>query len=161
MQHPNENQIRLLGERRIASVATIDADGAPHLTSVWFLFEEGQLFLAIPSTSVKARNLMHNSGIAVMIDSRVSFEESGLTAIGVAELLSGEEAVPIVRRLHEKYLTNEALADPQVGAVFAAMDDIAVRVNPIRWISWDMSELDEHVFGGAMTQNRYLREIAP
>lgn len=151
----------MLKERRIASVATIDAHGMPHLTSVWFLYEEGSLYLAIPSASAKGRNLARNPRIAVMIDIREHYREAGLTAIGNAEILSGEAASPVVERLHRKYLTDSALEDPGVGPVFAAVDDIAVRLQPARWIAWDMAELDGQAFGGAIARNRYLRDLAP
>jgi len=154
----NERPKQLLTERRIASVATIGPDGAPHLTSVWFLYEDGALYLAIASSSAKGRNLASNPHVAVMIDSREPYQEAGITAIGEAELLSGERAAAIVRKVHAKYLSAEALDDPQVGPVFAAIDDMAVKVVPQRWLSWDMSELDQQVFGGAIARNRYLRE---
>jgi len=161
MQRLNEKQTKILQERRIASVAAIDGDGMPHLTAVWFLYEDEYIYLAIPSSSAKAKNLVNNKRIAVMVDARFSYEQSGITAIGEAEIVSGEEAVPIVRRLHQKYLTSEALEDTLVGPAFAAMDDIAVRLKPTKWISWDMAEMDSQAFGGVMSQNRYLKEIVP
>lgn len=154
-------QLELLDQRRIASVATIGEGGAPHLTATWFLYDAGRLFLAIPSGSAKGRNLVRNRQIAVMIDIRVAGREAGLTAIGIAELLTGAQAEPFVSRLHEKYLTAEGLADPRVGPVFTAVDDLAVRLTPDRWISWDMGELDRQAFGGAIMENGYLREIEP
>lgn len=161
MPEPTEKQKRILKERRIASVATLSPDGTPHLTSVWFLYENETLYLAVPSSSAKGKNLAKNPKIAVMIDVRVSYQEAGLTAIGEVEIISGKEAASIVQRVHEKYLSPDALADPQVGPVFAAIDDIAVKLTPIRWLSWDMSELDQQVFGGAMSRNRYLKDIDP
>jgi PPOX class probable F420-dependent enzyme len=157
----NERQKETLQESRVASVATIDADGFPHLTSVWFLFDGECLYLAIPSSSAKAKNLMRNRQIAVMVDVRTSYAESGITAVGKAEIIGGEDAVPVVRRLHEKYLTDEALQDPQVGPAFAAIDDIAIQLKPTKWIAWDMAELDSQAFGGIMSQNRYLKDIVP
>jgi nitroimidazol reductase NimA-like FMN-containing flavoprotein (pyridoxamine 5'-phosphate oxidase superfamily) len=139
----------------------LDADGFPHLTSVWFLFDGECLYLAIPSSSAKAKNLMRNRQIAVMVDVRTSYAESGITAVGKAEIIGGEDAVPVVRRLHEKYLTDEALQDPQVGPAFAAIDDIAIQLKPTKWIAWDMAELDSQAFGGIMSQNRYLKDIVP
>ena len=53
----------------------------------------------------------------------------------------------------------EGLADPQVGPVFSAMDDVAVKLTPSRWISWDMGELDRPVFGGAMSAGGYIKEV--
>jgi len=158
---PTEKQTRILQERRIASVATISPDGSPHLTSVWFLYENETLYLAIQSSRTKGRNLAGNPKIAVMIDVRVSYEEAGLTAIGEAEIITGEEAKLIVRRVHEKYLTPAALADRQVGPIFAAIDDIAVKLTPTKWLCWDMSKLDQQGFGGAISRNRYLKAIDP
>ena len=156
-----EKQKRILAERRIASVATVSRDGTPHLTSVWFLYENDTLYLAIQSSGAKGRNIAGNPKIAVMMDVRVSYKEAGLTAIGEAEIISGDEAKSVVKRLHEKYLTSDALTDPRVGPVFASMDDIAVKVTPSRWLSWDMSELDHHSFGGAISANQYLKPIDP
>ena len=42
----------LLQGRHIATLATEDADGSMHLTAVWYLFEDGALFVA---TSAKTR----------------------------------------------------------------------------------------------------------
>jgi hypothetical protein len=107
----NESQLTLLAERRIASVATVDADGFPHLTATRFLYENKCVSLAIPSWSVKARNLRNNPRLAIMIDARVDYGERGLTAIGNANLLTGDAAASIVERLHQKHLTADALAD--------------------------------------------------
>lgn len=96
-----------------------------------------------------------------MVDVRVSYEESEITAIGEAEIVSGDEAVPIVRRLHRKYLTDEALQDDLVGPAFVAMDDVAIRLKPLRWISWDMAGMDFQALGGALAENRYLNDIVP
>lgn len=161
MARPTERQLALLAERRIASVATIRPDGTPHVTAVWFLHEDDCLYLAIPSSSVKGRNLAANPRIAIMIDARVPAQERGLTASGEAEILTGDEAAAIVRRLHGKYLTAKALADPAVGPAFAALDDIVVKLAPERWAAWDMGELDAQAFDGAMARNGYLEPLAP
>ena len=159
MQKPNEHQKAMLQERRIASVATISPDGFPHLTSVWFLYQHEEIFLAIPSSSAKGRNLSRDSRIAVMIDVRENYREAGLTACGNAEIISGDVAAGIANRIHQKYLTKEGLEDPSVGPVFTAIDDIVVRVKPTKWISWDMAELDKQVFDGKLLASKYFREI--
>jgi nitroimidazol reductase NimA-like FMN-containing flavoprotein (pyridoxamine 5'-phosphate oxidase superfamily) len=128
---------------------------------VWFLYENDILYLAIQSSSAKGRNLARSRKIAVMIDVRESYEEAGVTAIGEAELIAGDEAKLIVRRVHEKYLPPDAFADTQVGPVFAAIDDVAVKLRPTKWLSWDISEVDQHAFGGAISRNRYLKAIDP
>ena len=161
MEHPNKEQLSLLEERRIASVATISPDGLPHLTSVWFLYEDEEFFLAIPSSSAKGRNLSNDTRIAIMIDVRETYREAGITACGRAEVISGEAAATIVKRIHEKYMTQDALEDPLIGPVFDAIDDIAIRIRVTKWISWDMVQIDKQFFGGRLQENKSFKQIVP
>ena len=55
--------------------------------------------------------------------------------------------------LHGKYLSEAALADPRVGSVFAAFDDVTIQINPTSVISWDMREVDKQFLGGVMATN--------
>ena len=41
----------------------------------------------------------------------------------------------------------------KVGPVFAAWDDITVRIAPMSVIGWDMREADRQAFGGAFENN--------
>jgi hypothetical protein len=34
--------------------------------------------------------------------------------------------------------------------VFAAFDDVALRVTPASWVTWDMPTLDAQAFGGRL-----------
>jgi len=69
------------------------------------------------------------------------------------EILSGENAKEWNARIHGRYLSPAALADPQVGPFFAAFDDICIRVRPESWTWWDMAELDAMVLGGRFASN--------
>jgi PPOX class probable F420-dependent enzyme len=157
----SESQIEILKQRRIASVATIRPDGALHVTAVWFFFDGDAFFIAIPSSSAKARNLSANNQIALMVDLRVQGKELGVSVGGVAEVLRGEAARTIVRRVHAKYLTEAALADQDVGPKFEEFDDIAVCLRPTRWMCWDMSSMDQQAFNGKLATHSYLRPIEP
>ena len=88
------------------------------------------------------------------------YEETGFIVCGNAEILTGEDASDVVRRVHQKYLTDEAMQDPAVGGVFAAIDDIAIRLKPTRWISWDMPDLDQQAFGGRLRTNESMKTLA-
>ena len=148
----SDQQRSILKQRRIASVATIDPEGFPHLTAVWFYFDGDSLWLAIPSKSVKYRNLKQNKKLSVMIDTRDTASEAGISMSGNAELLTGQEAQEAIRTIHNKYITKEGIEEPGVGPVFASFDDIAVKLRPTKVISWDMSALDQQVFGGKLSK---------
>ncbi|HEY7354082.1 MAG TPA: pyridoxamine 5'-phosphate oxidase family protein [Terriglobales bacterium] len=136
--------------RHIATIATENADGSSHLTAVWYLFEEGDLYVATSSKTRKARNILARPKASLMVDSRHPAKERGVTAAGKAELLSGKLSQEINRRIHSRYLSSAALSDPRIGSVFASFDDVTIRLTPDSWISWDMGALDAQIFDGRL-----------
>lgn len=159
MKNLSTVQREILNQCRIASVATIDADGMPHLTAVWFLFDGESFLVSISSASAKARNIRTNQNIALMIDVRQTGKELGVSVSGVAEVLEGEIAREAIDSVYAKYLTQEALTDPEVGPVFATFSDIAIRLRPTRWISWNMGAVDQQLFDGKLAAKSYLKPL--
>lgn len=138
----------LLEGRRIASLGTLNEDGSPHLTAVWYLFQDGYFFVATSSRSHKARNLTKRPAATLMVEARKSGSERGVTGTGPVEIISGQKASELNLRIYRRYLSAAAIADPQVGGVFAQFDDIALKLRPGVWTWWDMPELDAMYFGG-------------
>ncbi len=139
----------LLG-RYVASLATANEDGTIHLTAVWYLFEGSRLFVATSSKTRKSRNVAARLKASMMFDVRKAGAERGVTAAGTADLISGEQARVINRRIHHRYLSTEAMADPQIEPVFASFDDVTIRITPVSWTTWDMATLDAQAFGGRL-----------
>jgi PPOX class probable F420-dependent enzyme len=140
----------ILEGRHYATLATQDPDGSIHLTPVWYLFENDALFIECPSASRKARNVALRPRASVVIDTRRPGSESWVSASGPAELLEGEAARSINARILRRYLTSEAIEHPGIGPVFAAADDVTIRVKPTRWRSWSAKALDERHFAGIL-----------
>jgi hypothetical protein len=99
--------------------------------------------------------------MALMVDLSVQGKELGISVSGSAEVLEGEVARRVARQVHAKYLTEAALADPDVDPKFEAFDDIAVCLRPTRWICWDMNSMDQQAFGGKLAMHSYLKPIGP
>lgn len=138
----------LLEGRRVASLATLNTDGSPHLTAVWYLYQDGCFFVATSSKSRKARNLAERPTATLMVEARKPGSERGVTATGPVEVISGEKVRELNLRIHRRYMSDAAIADPQVGGVFAQFDDITLKLQPRFWTWWDMPELDAMYFGG-------------
>ncbi len=51
----------------VASLATIRRDGFPHLTEVWFLFDEDELKLSLNASRLKTRNLRTNPQCSLLL----------------------------------------------------------------------------------------------
>src|SRR6202034_4245707 len=120
----------LLG-RYVASLATENEHGTIHLTAVWYVFEDSQLFVATSSKTRKSRNVAARPKASMMFDIRKAGEERGVSAAGKADLISGERARVINRRIHSRYLSTEAMADPRIEPVFASFDDVTIRITPV------------------------------
>src|SRR6266568_1367881 len=136
--------------RYIAALGTENADGTIHLTAVWYLLEEGSLFVATSSKSRKARNVAARPKASLMVDTRKPGTERGVTATAKAELISGGQSREINRRIHSRYMSPAAISDPHVGTVLASFDDVTIRLTPVSWTTWDMSLLDAQAFGGRL-----------
>ena len=160
MKQLNETQRAMLNERRIAAVATINEEGVPHLTALWFLFDGDSFYVMMMSSSVKMKNLRGNRNMALIIESRVASKEIGVSVSGEAQILAGDEALQAIEAIHAKYITGEGLADPDVGPRFREWDDTAVRLTPQRWIAWDMGAVDQQAFGGKLGSKAYLKPLA-
>lgn len=152
----NESLSHLLQERRIATLTTFGEDGMPHVTAVWFLWQDGALYIATSRHTGKGRNLARDSRMALCIESREDGREAGLSASGQAELLTGEIAAPLARQINSKYLTPTAMEHPVVGPAFIEMSDLVVKLVPQKWISWDMASLGAELFTPDMDPMEYF-----
>ena len=140
----------LLRGRYIAALGTENADGTIHQTAVWYLFEKGHLFIATSSKSRKARNIAARAKASLMVDVRKPGAERGVNGSGKAELISGDESKEINLRIHKRYLSAAAIADPQIEPVFASFDDVTIKITPSSWTAWDMAVLDAQAFAGKL-----------
>jgi hypothetical protein len=146
----------ILAGRFIASLGTENEDGSIHLTAVWYLFESGCLHVATSSRSRKARNVAVRPKASLMVDIRKPASERGLVALCTVDVIAGESSKEINARIHRRYMSAAALADPRAGGTMAAMDDITLKLTPTRWYTWDMRTLDDAIFGGSMKTPGYM-----
>lgn len=161
MEKLTEQQQQILSEPRVATVATLSPQGFPHLTSVWFVFENGRFLLSIPANSAKGRNIQRNPNISILIDTRDTYAQSGISVQGKAQMVTDQEAAEIRQKVHTKYIKPDALADAEIGGFFATIDDAAIILEPSKWIFWDMAALDQQVFGGKLQSKQAFYDVLP
>lgn len=66
---PDEIRAFLLSGTRTAKLATVRADGRPHIAPIWFdLDDDGTLVFTTWHTTVKAANLRHNPQVSLCVD---------------------------------------------------------------------------------------------
>jgi len=132
---------KLLSMRLIANLATIDDDGGIHMVPMWFLRIADDICIPTSRNTHKYHNLRKRPSASVMIDvSRAGLNLKGVLIRGGVELIYGEEALRINRSIHLKYLTPEALNDIKVASYLSNGDDVTVKVNMDRIISWNLAD---------------------
>ena len=103
---------------RNAVLATNGANGVPQLTPVWFLYEDGLLYVSAQADTVKVRNLRRDPAIALCIDGGRA-DGRYVTVAGRAELI--EPGQPrqeeMRRRIIHKYHSSAAAADAYYASV--------------------------------------------
>ncbi len=72
-----------------AILATNRRDGAPHISPIWYLYEEGRFYISLGANSVKARNVRRDPRVSLCIDEGHP-EGRAVTVDGRAELIDDE-----------------------------------------------------------------------
>lgn len=80
--------------RKSLQVATLNKDGSPHLTTLWFGVIDGELVFETFTKSQKILNLKRDPRIACLLEDGTTYEElRGVQINGVAELHDDPEVV--------------------------------------------------------------------
>ncbi|MFN8634309.1 MAG: pyridoxamine 5'-phosphate oxidase family protein [Chloroflexota bacterium] len=126
--------VELLGLRLTATLGTANGDGSLLLTPIWYLYENGRLYLPTGSKSHKVRNIRARPGVTVMVDQRQPTSHRWASASGTAEIVGGDDAVALNARARARYLTDAGEA--VYGQHLAVADDVTIVVTPTHWRSW-------------------------
>ena len=131
-----------LAQSRIATMATVGADGRPHLVAMWFGLIDGRIYFETKAKSQKAVNLFRDPTITVMIEDGQSYDTlRGVSIDGNAEIIDDPETILRVGiSVWERY--TGPYSDEMKPFVDQMMNNrIAVRVVPSRLRSWDHRKL--------------------
>jgi nitroimidazol reductase NimA-like FMN-containing flavoprotein (pyridoxamine 5'-phosphate oxidase superfamily) len=131
----------LLSKILIANLATIDNDGGIHILPMWFIRIDNDICIPTSSHTHKYRNLQDRPRASVMIDiSQAGLNLRGVLIRGRVELLYSEIAKQINHSIHLKYITPEALNDPEVASYLSKGDDATIKVHMDHLVSWNLSD---------------------
>ncbi len=130
-------------EQKSLQVATLNRDGSPHLTTLWFALVDGEIVFETYTKSQKIRNLERDPRIAVLLeDGEVYGELRGVSISGHAELHKDPEHVQ--RYATQVLIRNNQDVPPDAleeAAKGLAAKRTAVVVKPDKIVSWDHRKL--------------------
>lgn len=131
---------RLLEQRLIANLATVNDDGSVHLVAMWFRRHGDRILIPTSHHTRKARNARARPYATVMIDrSRGGMDLAGVTVRGPVEIIEGDAARKLNRSIHRRYVSEEGLELPEVAAYLREGDDVTLAVAMERITSWNLA----------------------
>ncbi len=116
-----------LQELHFAVLATINQDGTPQLTTMWYLLEdEGSILMNTKVGRAKERNMRRDPRISICIEDGCDF----LTINGTVEMIDDPEiAQNDIYRLSRRY-HGEAKARRQMEEQFSKETRVSLRLKP-------------------------------
>jgi PPOX class probable F420-dependent enzyme len=129
----DETRAFLLAGTRTAALATVRADGRPHVVPVWFTLDGDDLLFNTGETTVKGANLRRDGRVALMVDD----EEPPFAFVSIEGDVSMSDDLDTMRhwatRIAARYM-GEDQADAY-GRRNAVPGELLVRVHPTKIVA--------------------------
>ncbi len=128
---------------RDLQVASINADGTPHLVTMWYLRDGEDLCFWTYAKSQKVVNVRRDSRITVLVATGEAYEElRGVSINGTATVEDDLDSVlAFGEQVYEKYwgpIDNDMVRE---GVRVMGAKRVVIRVSPVKTTSWDHSKL--------------------
>jgi len=97
----------------IARLATVRANGSPQITPMWFIYEDGVMYMSTRTEAAKVKHLQKNPRAAVVVDEMVAPRKNKIVTIeGTVEVLTtGVKETTI--KISQKYTGVDGSSSPQ------------------------------------------------
>lgn len=144
---------------RTATLATIGANGLPHLTAMWYGYLDGSIYFETKLKSQKAVNLQRDPRAVVMIEAGKTYDQlRGVAIEGDAVIISDTTAdeywAPAIS-VFERY--NGPYTEEMRPFVEIMMNKrVIVRIDPTRVRSWDHRKLGQAAMPLAGTTAEFI-----
>jgi len=133
----------LAGDMKV-QVATIGPDGAPHLTTLFYVLDEGRIAFWTYGSSQKVKNLRRDPRITCLVeDGDDYFELRGVSITGRARLIEDYEGIKALGAR----MTQRMAGDADLGELGEqiveqqARKRVGIVVEPDKVASWDHSKM--------------------
>ena len=126
-----------LREDRVAVVSTLNRDGSPQVTTIWYLLQEdGTLIMSTPGRTQKVQNLRRDSRIAVCVgDERRSVSLYGTVTISEDQHVVRQD----LERLSARYIKEEA-ARASALSLFLQEGRVALHLKPVKVTEFSLEQ---------------------
>jgi PPOX class probable F420-dependent enzyme len=132
-----------LAEQRVMSVATVGADGRPHVVAMWYGFVDGAPAFWTYGKSQKIVNLRRDPRLTCLIESGDAYNElRGVELVADAELIEvADRVLEFGVQLTEKYQAITVTDAMKPAIAKNAAKRVVVRLDIKKIVSWDHRKL--------------------
>jgi PPOX class probable F420-dependent enzyme len=128
-----------LTRRLLGRLATASSEGQPHVVPVWFLWEDGAVWISSYRSTRKVIDIERNDKCALVVD--IENAVDGLTAValeGRAEVISAptDDAKQRIERVYIKYLGPEGVFEMDPQTWLNSPENILIKLTPTRVKAW-------------------------
>ena len=138
-----EERDEFVARKLVARMATQRADGWPHVTPIWYVWEDGRFLLSLGNSRRHLANLRRDPHVTMCVDIDPRVEDPTKTpraavCFGLAELV---EEGPLVREVTEKMeMRYLGAVPPEFEEALWFEGRTVVIIEPQRWLAWDQSK---------------------
>jgi len=125
---------------RILRLATVNQDGTPHVVPIWYLYENGKIYIHTEVSSIKARNIRRNNNVAMCVDvGEFYYDLKNVILRGKARILKDEELTArMAEKIQVKYFGS--CSHPQAREYLSKKaNNIVIEIEPKRRSSQNYS----------------------
>ena len=143
----SEEELSSFLQKQISlQIGTINKDGSPHLTTMWYLYDGESFIFHTYTKSQKIINLKRDSRITLLTEAGNQYSDlQGIIVYGNAEIINGkdslEEVIRYMEMVGEKYIKDEEGSQYIEGMKLQAPKRSVVVVKPSKFISWDHTKI--------------------
>ena len=143
----SEEELSSFLQKQISlQIGTINKDGSPHLTTMWYFYDGESFIFHTYTKSQKIINLQKDPRITLLTEAGSQYSDlQGIIVYGNAEIINGkdslEEVIRYMEMVGEKYIKDEEGAQYIEGMKLQAPKRSVVIVKPSKFISWDHTKI--------------------
>jgi PPOX class probable F420-dependent enzyme len=139
----SDEEIReFLAAGRDLQVASINADGTPHLVTMWYAMRDGEIAFWTYAKSQKVVNLRRDPRLSVLVATGEVYEQlKGVSIVGRAEVVDDpDEVLGYGEAVYERYWgpLNDTVLE---GVKAMSAKRVVIVVKPEKILSWDHGKL--------------------
>ena len=134
-----------LSELRIGRLATMREDGWPHVTPIWYVWEDGRFVLTLGKSRRHLRNMTRDPHVTLCVDedprtNDLSKSPRAVVCFGLGRLVEDEAGVrEITSKVEDRYLPAD-VRGPELDELLWFEGRVGVEITPERWLAWDQGK---------------------